>query len=149
MALGMEYAKRCDADLLLATDPDCDRVGIAVKDKNGEYVLLSGNEVGLLLIDYICSQRTKHNKMPEDPVMVKTIVTMDLGERIAEHYGVKTVNVLTGFKFIGEQIGLLEKDGKADINILCITTVFQVFYFHMGFIISFSQKPCKIIVILT
>ena len=114
MALGMEYARRCHADLLLATDPDCDRVGIAVKDKNGEYVLLSGNEVGLLLLDYICAQRTKHGKMPDDPVMIKTIVTMDLAEKIAASYGVRTVNVLTGFKFIGEQIGLLEQQGKAD-----------------------------------
>lgn len=114
MALGMEYAKRNNADLLLATDPDCDRVGIAVKDKQGEYVLLSGNETGLLLLDYICAQRTKHGKMPADPVMVKTIVTMDLGERIAASYGVRTVNVLTGFKYIGEQIGLLEQQGKAD-----------------------------------
>ena len=114
MALGMEYARRCNADLLLATDPDCDRVGIAVKDANGEYVLLSGNETGMLLLDYICSQRVKHGKMPADPVMVKTIVTMDMGERIAAAYGVRTVNVLTGFKFIGEQIGLLEKQGKAD-----------------------------------
>lgn len=114
MALGMEYAKKNNADLLLATDPDCDRVGIAVKDANGEYQLLSGNEVGLLLLDYICSQRIKYGKMPADPVMVKTIVTMDLGQRIAEHYGVRTIDVLTGFKFIGEQIGLLEKNGKAD-----------------------------------
>lgn len=114
LTLGLEYCKKVGADLLLATDPDCDRVGIAVKDENGEYVLLSGNEVGLLLLNYICSQRTKHGKMPDDPVMVKTIVTMDLGERIAEHYGVKTINVLTGFKFIGEQIGLLEKDGKEE-----------------------------------
>lgn len=114
LALGLEYAKKNNADLLLATDPDCDRVGIAVKDKNGEYQLLSGNEVGLLLLDYICSQRVKHNKMPADPVMVKTIVTMDLGERIAAHYGVRTIDVLTGFKFIGEQIGMLEKAGKAD-----------------------------------
>ncbi len=114
MALGMEYAGKTGADLLLATDPDCDRVGIAVKDKNGEYVLLSGNETGLLLFDYICSQRIKYGKMPKDPVMVKTVVTMDMCERIAEHYGVKTVNVLTGFKFIGEQIGLLEKAGKED-----------------------------------
>lgn len=114
LALGLEYAKKNNADLLLATDPDCDRVGIAVKDKNGEYQLLSGNEVGLLLLDYICSQRVKHNKMPADPVMVKTIVTMDLGERIAAHYGVRTIDVLTGFKFIGEQIGYLEKQGKAD-----------------------------------
>ena len=114
MALGMEYARRCNADLLLATDPDCDRVGIAVKDANGEYVLLSGNETGMLLLDYICSQRVKHGKMPADPVMVKTIVTMDMGERIAAAYSVRTVNVLTGFKFIGEQIGLLEKQGKED-----------------------------------
>ena len=114
MSLGMEYAKKYNADLLLATDPDCDRVGIAVKNAEGDYVLLSGNETGLLLLDYICSQRIKHGKMPTDPVMVKTIVTMDLGERIASNYGVRTVDVLTGFKFIGEQIGMLEKAGKVD-----------------------------------
>lgn len=114
MSLGMEYAKKYNADLLLATDPDCDHVGIAVKNAEGDYVLLSGNETGLLLLDYICSQRIKHGKMPTDPVMVKTIVTMDLGERIASNYGVRTVDVLTGFKFIGEQIGMLEKAGKVD-----------------------------------
>lgn len=114
MALGMEYAAKEQADLLLATDPDCDRVGIAVRNSDGEYVLLTGNETGLLLLDYVCSRRTAMGTMPEDPVMVKTIVTMDLAERIAASYGVRTVNVLTGFKFIGEQIGLLEKQGKAD-----------------------------------
>ncbi|HCL09679.1 MAG TPA: phosphoglucomutase [Blautia sp.] len=114
MALGLEYARRCNADLLLATDPDCDRVGIAVKDDRGEYVLLSGNETGLLLLDYICSQRAKHHKMPNNPVMVKTIVTMDLAERIAADYGVRAVNVLTGFKYIGEQIGFLEQAKKTD-----------------------------------
>ena len=114
MALGMEYAKKCNADLLLATDPDCDRVGIAVKNKAGEYELLTGNQTGMLLLDYICSQRVKHGKMPVDPVMVKTIVTMDMGKQIATHYGLRTINVLTGFKFIGEQIGKLEKQGKAD-----------------------------------
>ena len=114
MALGMEYAKKCNADLLLATDPDCDRVGIAVKNKAGEYELLTGNQTGMLLLDYICSQRVKHGKMPTDPVMIKTIVTMDMGEQIATHYGLRTINVLTGFKFIGEQIGKLEKQGKAD-----------------------------------
>ena len=114
MELGIEYAKRCRADLLLATDPDCDRVGIAVQNAQGEYVLLSGNETGMLLLDYICSRRIANGTMPADPVMVKTIVTMDLVEQIASHYGVRTVNVLTGFKFIGEQIGLLEKQGKAD-----------------------------------
>ena len=112
MALGMEYAKSCDADLLLATDPDCDRVGVAVKNRAGEYELLTGNQTGMLLLDYICSQRTKHGKMPADPVMIKTIVTMDMGEQIAAHYGLKTINVLTGFKFIGEQIGRLEQQGK-------------------------------------
>ena len=114
MALGMDYAKRNNADLLLATDPDCDRVGIAVKDKNGEYQLLTGNQTGMLLFDYICSQRTKHGKMPADPVMVKTIVSMDMAEQIAKNYGVRVINVLTGFKFIGEQIGFLEKQGKED-----------------------------------
>ena len=114
MALGMEYARKHNADLLLATDPDCDRVGIAVKDALGDYQLLTGNQVGLLLLDYICAQRTRHGKMPKDPVLVKTIVTMDLAQRIAEHYGLETRNVLTGFKFIGEQIGALEKQGRAD-----------------------------------
>lgn len=114
MALGMRDAKVQNADLLLATDPDCDRVGIAVRNSKGEYQLLSGNETGLLLFDYICSQRIKHGNMPENPVMIKTIVTMDLAERIAKHYGVRVINVLTGFKFIGEQIGLLESEGHAD-----------------------------------
>ena len=114
MALGMEYAKKCHADLLLATDPDCDRVGIAVKNNEGEYVLLSGNETGMLLLDYICSRMTALGTMPEDPVCVKTIVTIDMAERIAARYGVRTINVLTGFKFIGEQIGMLEKKGKED-----------------------------------
>ena len=114
MALGMEYARKHNADLLLATDPDCDRVGIAVKDAAGDYRLLSGNQVGLLLLDYICAQRVRHGKMPKNPVLVKTIVTMDLAQRIAEHYGLETRNVLTGFKFIGEQIGALERQGRAD-----------------------------------
>ena len=114
MELGLRYARENNADLLLATDPDCDRVGIAVKNEKGEYVLLSGNETGILLLDYICSQRAKHGKMPEKPVMVKTIVTMDLAERIAAHYGLETRNVLTGFKYIGEQIGLLEAQGQKE-----------------------------------
>lgn len=114
MALGIEYAKRCNADLMLATDPDCDRVGIAVKNHVGEYELLTGNQTGMLLLDYICNQRQKHHKMPADPVMVKTIVTMDMAQQIAEHYGLRTINVLTGFKFIGEQIGRLEEQEKAD-----------------------------------
>lgn len=114
MELGIEYARKYDADLLLATDPDCDRVGIAVKDKNGKHILMSGNEVGMLLLDYICTRRIAMGTMPKDPVMIKTIVTIDMAERIAAHYGVRTINVLTGFKFIGEQIGLLEKQGKEE-----------------------------------
>ena len=96
MALGLQYAARQNADLLLATDPDCDRCGIAVRTANGDYQLLSGNEVGLLLLDYICAQRARHGEMPAHPVFVKTIVTMDLAEKIAAHYDVETVNVLTG-----------------------------------------------------
>ena len=95
MELGIEYAKKNNADLLLATDPDCDRVGIAVKNTQGEYVLLSGNETGMLLLDYICSRRTQMKTMPQDPVTVKTIVTIDMAERIAAKYGVKTINFLT------------------------------------------------------
>ena len=113
MDLGIQYAKRYDADLLLATDPDCDRVGIAVKDGDGRHILLSGNETGMLLLDYICARRIANGTMPDHPIMVKTIVTIDMAERIAAHYGVKTKNVLTGFKFIGEQIGLLEKEGQS------------------------------------
>ncbi|HIQ81994.1 MAG TPA: phospho-sugar mutase [Candidatus Pullichristensenella stercorigallinarum] len=114
MALGMEYAKRCNADLLLATDPDCDRVGVAVRDGEGEYVLLSGNETGVLLLDYICARRRENETMPPSPMFVKTIVTTDMATQVAAHYGVETVNVLTGFKYIGEQIGLLEKAGQAE-----------------------------------
>lgn len=113
MELGLKYAADTGADLLLATDPDADRCGIAVKGDDG-YRLLSGNEVGILLLDYICSQRVKHGKMPKNPVFIKTIVTMDMAEAIAAHYGVQTVNVLTGFKFIGEVIGRLEAEGREE-----------------------------------
>lgn len=111
---GLELCEKVQPDLLLATDPDCDRVGVAVRDPSGGYALLSGNETGMLLLDYICAQRAKHGRMPADPVMIKTIVTTDMAERIAAHYGVKTINVLTGFKFIGEQIGRLEAQGRRD-----------------------------------
>ena len=112
MDLGLQYCEKVNADLLLATDPDADRCGIAVKAADGSYQLVSGNEVGLLLLDFICSQRIKHNRMPEHPVFGKTIVTIDLAEKIADHYGVETFNTLTGFKFIGEQIGRLEAEGR-------------------------------------
>lgn len=115
--LGLREAKKLGSDLLLATDPDCDRVGIAVHDK-GEYVLLSGNEVGMLLLDYICKRRIAIGKMPKDPVLVKTIVTIDMAGKIANDYGVKVIDVLTGFKFIGEQIGRLEANGQEESFIL-------------------------------
>ena len=117
LQLGLEYASRLNADLMLATDPDCDRVGIAVRD-GSEMKLLTGNETGMLLLDYICSQRVAHGAMPASPLFVKTIVTSDMAQRIAAHYGVRTVNVLTGFKYIGEQIGLLEAAGHPENYIL-------------------------------
>lgn len=110
--LGLKYAEKTNAELLLATDPDCDRVGIAVRNNMGEYQLFSGNEVGLLLFDYICAQRIKHNAMPKNPVVIKTIVTTDMADKIAKKYGVIVKNVLTGFKFIGEQIGFLEANSE-------------------------------------
>lgn len=118
MQLGIEYATRLDADLLFATDPDCDRVGIAVKNKQGEFVLLSGNETGCLLLNYICEMRKKHGKLHDDALVVKTIVTTDLAKAIAEDYGVRIADVLTGFKYIGDQIANLEKRGKEDRYIL-------------------------------
>ena len=104
---GLKVCVKNDSDILIATDPDCDRVGIAVRHNN-EYKLLSGNEVGILLFDYICKTRSKAGTMPKDPVCIKTIVTTDMIYPIAQKYGVRVIDVLTGFKFIGEQIGLLE-----------------------------------------
>lgn len=108
MELGIQYAKNSNADILIATDPDCDRVGIAVKDKNNEFVLLNGNQTGTLLLDYICSMRIKHNKMPKNPIFVTTIVSSEMLNVVARSYGVKPINVLTGFKYIGDQIKILE-----------------------------------------
>lgn len=114
MAIGMNYASKYDADLLIATDPDADRVGIAVKDKDGKFILFSGNQTGTLLLDYICQRRIALNRMPKNPVAVKTIVTTSLAKKVADNYGVKMVEVLTGFKYIGEQIKLLEDKGEED-----------------------------------
>ncbi|MBP3796667.1 MAG: phospho-sugar mutase [Ruminococcus sp.] len=114
LAKGLELCAKVKPDLLLATDPDCDRVGIAVPDPDGNFVLFSGNEVGAMLLKYICQERTALGTMPKDPVAVKTIVTTDICRKIADEYGVELRNVLTGFKFIGEQIGFLEKEGQAD-----------------------------------
>ena len=109
--LGLELCKTEKPDLLLATDPDSDRVGIAVPDGD-KYVLFTGNEVGAMLLEYICKERTAAGTMPANPVAVKTIVTTDLVKSIAAQYGLELREVLTGFKFIGEQIGFLEAKGE-------------------------------------
>ena len=114
LRLGLELAEKSGADLMLATDPDADRVGIAVKCKDGSYELLSGNEVGVLLLDYICAGRIEQGTMPKNPVMCKSIVSTPLADKVAEHYGVECRNVLTGFKWIGDQIAKLEADGEVD-----------------------------------
>ena len=113
LEVGLRWAEKTQSDLLLATDPDCDRVGAAVKTASG-YTLISGNQMGVLLFDFVCKMRQANGTMPKNPVAVKTIVTTPMAAKIAEHYGVQLIDVLTGFKFIGEQIGLLEKKGAAD-----------------------------------
>ena len=114
MRLGRELAKAEGADLMLATDPDADRVGIAIKCPDGSYELVTGNEVGVLLLDYICQGRIENGTMPERPVAVKSLVSTPLGDAVAKNYGVEMRNVLTGFKWIGEQIALLEAAGEVD-----------------------------------
>lgn len=109
----LKLAETVQPDLLLATDPDCDRVGIAVKD-DGEFKLMTGNQVGAMLLNYLLSQRTEKGTMPKDPIAIKTIVTTDICNFIAAKYGCEIKDVLTGFKFIGEQIGLLESKGEED-----------------------------------
>ncbi len=109
---GLELSKEVKPDLLLASDPDADRMGIAVPDENGEFVLFTGNEVGALLLEYICRERTSLGTMPKNPITVKTIVSTDIISKIAKAYNVQMIEVLTGFKFIGEQIGLLEEKGE-------------------------------------
>nr|WP_296085405.1 phospho-sugar mutase [uncultured Blautia sp.] len=111
--LGLKLAKEVDADLVLATDPDADRLGVRVKDKNGEYHDLTGNMSGCLLANYELSQRKAVNgSLPEDGALIKTIVTTNLADAIAKGYGVNLIEVLTGFKFIGQQILGFEKSGK-------------------------------------
>ena len=114
LRLGLELAKKEGADLMLATDPDADRVGIAMKCPDGSYELVSGNEVGALLLDYICAGRIENGTMPEKPVAVKSIVSTPLADAIAAHYGVEMRSVLTGFKWIGDQIAQLEAAGEVD-----------------------------------
>ena len=107
----LELSKTVPADLLLATDPDSDRVGIAV-NSNGEFKLLSGNDVGVLLLNYLLMRKTELNTLPKNPVAVKTIVTTELCKPVCQKYGCRLIDVLTGFKFIGEQIYILEQKGE-------------------------------------
>lgn len=112
--IGLEMNKNIGADILLATDPDCDRVGIAVPDKLGELVLMSGNEVGAMLLNYILSQRSEKGTLPESAIAVKSFVSTDIAQVIAEKYNCSFKNLLTGFKYIGELITNLEEEGRAD-----------------------------------
>lgn len=111
---GLTLAKETGADLMLATDPDADRVGIAMRTPAGEYELVSGNEMGVLLLDYIAAGRKEAGTMPERPVAVKSVVSTQLADKVAEHYGVELRSVLTGFKWIGDQIHRLESENEAE-----------------------------------
>ncbi len=117
MQLGLDRVKELDGDVLIATDPDADRVGIAVKE-NDEYVLLTGNQVGILLTDYIAKTRKELGTLPENPILVKSIVSSSLADAVAESHGVETINVLTGFKYIGTEIKKLEDKGEEERFIL-------------------------------
>ena len=114
LEMGLNLAKEVGADLMLATDPDADRVGIAMKCPDGSYELVSGNEMGALLLDYICAGRIEKGTMPKNPVAVMSIVSTPLAEKIAENYGVELRQTLTGFKWIGDQIAQLEAAGEVD-----------------------------------
>ena len=118
LKLGLELATETGADLMLATDPDADRVGIAMKCPDGSYELVSGNEVGVLLLDYICEGRIEKGTMPKNAVAVKSLVSTPLADAVAANYGVEMRNVLTGFKWIGDQIANLEAAGEVDRFIL-------------------------------
>ena len=111
--IAIEMAKKDGADIIIGTDPDCDRVGVVVKDNNGEYIVLNGNQVGSLLVDYVISNKVDDIKKMNNPMIVKTIVTSELGAKIANSYGVGCVDTLTGFKFIGEKIHEYEMSGDS------------------------------------
>ena len=117
LRLGLALAKQHDSDILIATDPDADRIGTAVKHR-GDYRLMTGNEIGVLLTDYLLSRRKANGTLPENPVIVTTIVSTGLAERVAQAYGVTFYNVLTGFKYIGGVVGALEAKGEADRFVL-------------------------------
>lgn len=107
--LAIQYGEKIGADILMATDPDADRLGVAVKNSGGEYVVLTGNQMGALMLEYLLSQKQAKGSLPENGVVIKTIVTSEIGRAIAEHYGVQAMDTLTGFKFIGEKINEFEQ----------------------------------------
>ena len=111
--IAISMAKENGADIIIGTDPDCDRVGVVVKNNEGEYVVLNGNQVGSLLVDYVISNKIDEIKTMKNPTIVKTIVTSELGANIAKSYGVSSVDTLTGFKFIGEKIHKYENTNEA------------------------------------
>ncbi|MDR4949887.1 phospho-sugar mutase [Neobacillus cucumis] len=110
--LAIGYGEDIGADILMATDPDADRLGVAVKNGTGEYVVLTGNQMGALMLEYLLSQKKVKGVLPENGVVIKTIVTSEIGRAIAEHYGMQAMNTLTGFKFIGEKINEFEQTGQ-------------------------------------
>ncbi|MFY9176168.1 MAG: phospho-sugar mutase [Caldicoprobacterales bacterium] len=112
LAIGMAREDGNNTDIILGTDPDCDRVGVVVKNAAGEYVVLTGNQVGALLTNYILGTLKEKNRLPENGTVIKTIVTSKMGEKIAKSYGVEVMDTLTGFKFIGEKMGQFEKTGS-------------------------------------
>ena len=114
--IAIDMAKESNADLIIGTDPDCDRVGIVVRDNNGEYIVLNGNQTGAIIVNYLFSKMNEAGNIPENPVVIKTIVTSELGADIAKYYGAEVVNTLTGFKFIGEKIHEYEDFGSVVKN---------------------------------
>ncbi|WP_094549507.1 phospho-sugar mutase [Petroclostridium xylanilyticum] len=112
-AIAIEMAKKENVDLIIGTDPDCDRVGVVVRNKEGEYVTLTGNQTGVLLTEYILSQKKEKGTLPLNGVIIKTIVTTEMARAVAQHYNVEIIDVLTGFKFIGEKIKEFEENGNS------------------------------------
>ncbi|WP_284643179.1 phospho-sugar mutase [Paenibacillus silviterrae] len=111
--LAIAQAKKLNADIIIGTDPDCDRMGAVVKDADGEYFVLTGNQSGALMVDYLLSSLKDRGELPQNGVVIKTIVTSEMGAEVAKHYGVQTLNTLTGFKYIGEKMTQFEKTGEA------------------------------------
>lgn len=111
--LAIRKAKEIDADIIIGTDPDCDRMGAVVKDEKGQYFVLTGNQSGAIMVDYLLSSLKKRGALPGNGVVIKTIVTSEMGAAVAEHYGVKTMNTLTGFKYIGEKMSQFETSGES------------------------------------